>query len=356
MNRIVINDVQGRELTFFLAMEEYVASRKDLDESMFFWRVGPTVIFGRNQVMSAEVDVDWCRENGVRMVRRKSGGGCVYSDEGNLMLSYVSSKTEADEVFGGYLQRLCAALRGLGLPAEVSGRNDVLIDGRKVSGNAFQLLGDRSIVHGTLMYDVDFEALERAITPPSGKLGRKGVASVRQHVVNLKDCLGSPEVCHSSMGSCEHSDSAQVGSVVHDMDSLAEYLAGALCDSEVVLDSEAVAAICEIEKSYLDPAFIAGHEGGAVGDEPSFVAGHDEPVVRTVAVEGVGQFKVELGLVDERIESVHLSGDYFAKSSPEELDSALTSALRGQSLNDEAIRNAVMALVDKFIIFFGHSR
>ncbi|MCD8207870.1 MAG: lipoyltransferase [Bacteroidales bacterium] len=324
MNRIVVNDVEGRELTFFLAMEEYVASRKDLEESMFFWKVGPTVIFGRNQVMSAEVDVKWCEENGVRMVRRKSGGGCVYSDKGNLMISYVSSGTEAEEVFGGYLRRLCSALQSLGLPAEVSGRNDVLIDGRKVSGNAFQLLGDRSIVHGTLMYDVDFEALERALTPPAGKLGRKGVASVRQHVVNLRDYL-------------------PVGSTIVDVDSLAEELAGALCDSEVVLDSDAVSAICEFEKSYLDPAFIAGHEAGG-------------KVVRLVDIEGVGQFKVELRLENERIEGVHLSGDYFAKTSPEELDSALTATLKGQTLQDDAIRNAVTGLVEKFIIFFEHSR
>ncbi len=324
MNRIVVNDVAGRELTFFLAMEEYVAARKDLEESMFFWKVGPTVIFGRNQVMSAEVDVRWCEENGVRMVRRKSGGGCVYSDEGNLMISYVSSGTEAEEVFGGYLRRLCRALQDLGLPAEVSGRNDVLIDGRKVSGNAFQLLGDRSIVHGTLMYDVDFEALERAITPPAGKLDRKGVASVRQHVVNLREFL--PE-----------------GSPVDNVDSLAEYLAGALCDSEVVLDADAISSISEIEKSYLDPAFIAGHEAGG-------------KIVRLVDIDGVGQFKVELGLMDERIESVHLSGDYFAKTSPEELDSALTATLKGHILQYDAIRNAIVDLVEKFIIFFEHSR
>ncbi len=324
--------MRGRELPFFLAMEEYVASRKDLGESMFFWNVGPTVIFGRNQVMSAEVDVGYCEANGVRMWRRKSGGGCVYSDEGNLMLSYVSSGTEADEVFGGYLHRLCEALRGLGLPAEVSGRNDVLIGGRKVSGNAFQLLGDRSIVHGTLMYDVDFYALERAITPPAGKLDRKGVASVRQHVVNLKDCLA--EACS---GGCSAAAS------VRDVDSLTEYLAGVLCDSEVVLDSDAVEAICELEKSYLDPTFIAGHEVGS-------------SAVRFVNIDGVGQFKVEFGLVGERVADVHLSGDYFAKAAPEELDSALTSALRGKALQDDVVRNAVVELVEKFIIFFEHSR
>lgn len=286
-----------------------MAQHHELGEAMFFWKVPPTVIFGRNQVMSAEVNLDWCRTHGVQTYRRKSGGGCVYSDEGNLMISYVSSETEVGTAFGSYLGRLARALQGLGAAAEVSGRNDVMIDGKKVSGNAFQLLGDRSIIHGTLLYDSDFDALQQAITPSESKVHSKGVSSVRQHVTNLRPHIGRKDL-------------------VHDMDSLTEYLSLCLCDSVVLLDGKAIAGISEIEKTYLNPAFIAGHE-----------------TAYSVRSEGriaeVGEIIVDISLVDGKISEVHLSGDYFALRTPQEVDSALTAALRGLSPDGDSTRGAL---------------
>ena len=190
MKNIILPDKKERSLAFYLAMEEFVA-RTIEDEAFFVWRVAPTVIIGRNQDLEAEVNLDYCRKHGVKVVRRKSGGGCVYSDMGNLMISFISRRGEVQEVFDRYLSSLTACLRSLGLKAEKSGRNDILVEGRKVSGNAFHQLPDRSIVHGTLLYDTDFDALETAIRPPVEKLERHGVASVRQRVENLKEYLDS---------------------------------------------------------------------------------------------------------------------------------------------------------------------
>lgn len=196
MKNIILSDKKERSLAFYLAMEEFVA-RTIEDEAFFVWRVAPTVIIGRNQDLEAEVNLDYCRKHGVKVVRRKSGGGCVYSDMGNIMISFISRRGEVQEVFDRYLSSFTACLRSLGLKAEKSGRNDILVDGRKVSGNAFHQLPDRSIVHGTLLYDTDFDALETAIRPPVEKLERHGVASVRQRVENLKeylDCKIMPSV------------------------------------------------------------------------------------------------------------------------------------------------------------------
>lgn len=190
MKNIILPDKKERSLAFYLAMEEFVA-RSIEDEAFFVWRVAPTVIIGRNQDLEAEVNLDYCRKHGVKVVRRKSGGGCVYSDMGNLMISFISRRGEVQEVFDRYLSSLTACLRSLGLKAEKSGRNDILVEGRKVSGNAFHQLPDRSIVHGTLLYETDFDALETAIRPPVEKLERHGVASVRQRVENLKEYLDS---------------------------------------------------------------------------------------------------------------------------------------------------------------------
>ena len=223
MKHIILPDSRQRSLAFYLAMEEFVASRFE-GEAFFVWQSEPTVIYGRNQVLENEVNMSYCQEHEVEVVRRKSGGGCVYSDKGNVMISYVSERGVVSEVFERYLDALVGFLRVLGVPAEKSGRNDVLVNGRKVSGNAFHQLPDRSIVHGTLLYSTDFDALEQALLPPVEKLQRHGVESVRQRVMNLSEIL-----------SC---------GIETIMDALTKHF----CDSEAVLSEEDVKAIEKIQE------------------------------------------------------------------------------------------------------------
>ena len=230
MKNIVLPEVKDRSLAFYLAMEEFVANEIE-GESFFVWRVNPTVIIGRNQDLEAEVNLEYCRSHGVDVVRRKSGGGCVYSDKGNIMISYISRRDDVAEVFERYLTMLTECLRSLALPAEKSGRNDVLVGGRKVSGNAFHMLPDRSIVHGTLLYSTDFDALETAIRPPVEKLERHGVASVRQRVTNL----------------CDHLAPSEISSV----EALEEYLEGFFTDGTIVLDSSQVSLVEEMSEEYI---------------------------------------------------------------------------------------------------------
>lgn len=229
MKNVTLPEIKERSLVFYLAMEEFVA-RKVEGDAFFVWRVGPTVIIGRNQDLEAEVNLEYCRQNGVEVVRRRSGGGCVYSDKGNMMISCVSRRGEVADIFEGYLDSLVDCLKSLGADASKSGRNDVMVGDHKVSGNAFQMLPDRSIVHGTMLYDTDFDALETAIRPPVEKLERHGVASVRQRVMNLCDCL----------------DPERIASV----EALEKYFISYFTDGEVVLSSEDVAEIEEMEKAY----------------------------------------------------------------------------------------------------------
>ena len=105
------------------------------------------------------------------------------------MISYISRRGDVSEIFDRYLSELTACLRSIGLDAARSERNDVLVGGMKVSGNAFHQLPDRSIVHGPLLFSTDFDALEQAIRPPVEKLSRHGIRSVRQRVANLSDFL-----------------------------------------------------------------------------------------------------------------------------------------------------------------------
>ena len=234
MKHVILPDNVRRSLAFYLAMEEFVASEVE-GEAFFVWSVEPTVIYGRNQVLENEVNLEYCREHGVDIVRRKSGGGCVYSDMGNIMISYVSGRGNVAEVFDRYMTALAEALRALGVPAEKSGRNDILVEGRKISGNAFHQLPDRSIVHGTLLYSTDLEALTEAIRPPVEKLQRHGVESVRQRVVNLSEYVQSM---------------ADPAAELMSPEALETYLVNRFTDGEILLTEEDVIKIELITDTY----------------------------------------------------------------------------------------------------------
>lgn len=175
-----------------LSLAEYLQKEQDLvrdvkEPTLFTWIVPPTVIYGRHQSAEVEVNETYCREHGIAVVQRKSGGGCVYADEGNLMVSFVTPDTHSEQVFATFLGRIAAALHAKGLAAVTTSHNDILVDGRKVSGNACYTTTTGTIVHGTLLYDVNLEALQQAITPTAAKLAKHGVESVRQRVANLRE-------------------------------------------------------------------------------------------------------------------------------------------------------------------------
>ena len=234
----------NRRLVWYLAMEEYLA--KHVAEDLFVtWIVSPTVIFGRHQVMEAEVNMAYCRANNIATYRRKSGGGCVYADEGNLMMSLISPNTHSDQVFQEFLDRITYVLCNLGYAAAKSGHNDIMVDGYKVSGNACYAMPTGTIVHGTMLVNVDFDVLQQAITPSVEKLAKHGVQSVRQRVANLST-LTTTKHTTSHQSTLYHP--AQFASILHD----------ALCTSSRELTTEEIMEIDRIEQSYLEPAFIAG--------------------------------------------------------------------------------------------------
>ena len=234
MTNILLPDSRRRSLAFYLAMEEFVSSHFE-GEAFFVWRVAPTVIFGRNQILENEVNVSYCREHDVQVVRRKSGGGCVYSDLGNIMVSYISKRGDVSEVFERYMSAMAYCLRSLGIDAVKSGRNDILVGDRKISGNAFHQTPDRSVVHGTLLYDTDMDALETAIRPPVEKLERHGVRSVRQRVRNMADIVSSMENPHESLKSVE---------------SLEKYIVGYFTDEETCLTEDDIDIIEMMSEAY----------------------------------------------------------------------------------------------------------
>ena len=293
---------KARRLSFYLAMEELVARRVNADEDCFFmWQVTPSVIFGRNQVEENEVNLDYCRRHGIGTYRRKSGGGCVYADMGNVMFSYVTRNENVTLTFSRYMGMVAGMLRGLGIPAEATGRNDILVDGRKVSGNAFYHIPHHSIVHGTMLYNTDMENMTAALTPSGGKLESKGVKSVRQRIALLKDYT--------------------------DM-TLAEFMAYAkesLCHSEVTLTSDDVKRIEELELEYLSEEFITGRN-------PRYTR------VNRMRIEGVGELEARMEIRGGVIKSVNIVGDYFLTG---DLDADIIAPLTGLPFDLEHISRAL---------------
>ena len=173
-----------------MAFDEFALESLPLDEPVFYlWRNAPSVIIGLNQSAYAEVNLDYLKEHGIALARRVTGGGAVYHDLQNLNYTIVGKSRDLNADYPDYLHIMVNALRQLGVPAELSGRNDIMVEGRKCSGYAKRVWKDRLMVHGTLMFDVDLSVLQKALSVPGSKMSASGVASVRSKVANLKDYL-----------------------------------------------------------------------------------------------------------------------------------------------------------------------
>ena len=169
-----------------IATEKYLLENLNTGDCvLYLWQNKNTVVIGRNQNAWAECRTTLLEEEGGKMARRLSGGGAVFHDMGNLNFTFLVKDEDYD--VDKQLSVIQTALAGLGLVAEKSGRNDLLVEGRKFSGNAFYHRNGNAYHHGTLLVSADMEKLSRYLTPPKAKLEAKGVASVRSRVANLKE-------------------------------------------------------------------------------------------------------------------------------------------------------------------------
>ena len=170
--------------------ERLLDTVQDGEATVYLWQNERTVVIGKNQNACAECNLTALREDGGRLVRRLSGGGAVYHDLGNLNFTFLSKA--ADENTGRNLEIIAGALHSFGLEPQKSGRNDLLLNGRKFSGNAFCTRKGNAYHHGTLMLNVDAERIERYLCVSSAKLEKHAVRSVRARVINLSEL--APEI------------------------------------------------------------------------------------------------------------------------------------------------------------------
>ncbi len=174
-----------------LAFEEYCFKYLPADEDyVILWINGPAIIVGKNQNTLEEVDIDYVKNHDIKVVRRITGGGAVYHDLGNLNFSIIKNTGVNKKIdFKRYNIPILNALERLNIKAELSGRNDITIDGKKFSGIAQSMWRNRALNHGTLLFDTELDVLSKALNVKQDKIVSKGIKSVRSRVTNIKEFL-----------------------------------------------------------------------------------------------------------------------------------------------------------------------
>ena len=179
-----------------LALEQFVFDQLGPREDCFMlWQNDRTIVVGKYQNVLEEINSTYVKEHGITVVRRLSGGGAVYHDRGNLNFTFVARDCQGGMIdFSSFCRPVVDALREMGVPAQINGRNDMTIGDKKFSGNAQYLRQGRVMHHGTLMFDSDLEVVGQALAVRPDKIQSKGLKSVRSRVTNIKPYVNDPQM------------------------------------------------------------------------------------------------------------------------------------------------------------------
>lgn len=302
-NMILIRHHQEGNLKpyFYFALEEYVLENLlKNDETYFFtWEIHGVVI-GKNQLIENEVNLDFLRSNQIDIYRRPTGGGCVYADHRNTMFSIITKQVNKDFTFRPYLSKIIDSMKLLGIDIEFSGRNDLLYQGKKMSGNSFLQNKYGTLIHGTFLYDCDLETMVRAITPSDEKLVSKGIDSVRSRVVNLKPFLNGMT-----------------------QDELIKHFEKTLTNQVYELTENDVKIIQEKAKKYASKQWI-------YQNQPPYTK------ILKKRISG-GLFEIKLYLAKNIIKSLTIQGDFFDKKDLKTFE----DQFKGVSYNQKSINHVL---------------
>ncbi len=276
--------------TWNLALEQYVFDELPRDKNYFIlWQNRNAVIIGRHQNTLAEINEPYIKEKGIWVVRRLSGGGAVYHDIGNLNFTFIQNAENGIALdLGLFCQPVAAAIRSLGADAQVNGRNDITIDGKKFSGNAQYVKEGRVMHHGTLLFASDMQAAQDALRPDPEKIKAKGVASVRSHITNLREYL--PGVTLDQF-----------------KEKLLEKLFAGRPMEPYTLTEKDLQAIEALQKQRYSTW------------QWNYGASPAADLRRKKRIEGCGTVELQMSIKDGRIRSARIYGDFFSAKDPGEL-------------------------------------
>lgn len=279
-----------------LALEQFVFDRLDRGHSYFMlWQNHNAIIVGKYQNTQQEINAAFVKEKNISVVRRLSGGGAVYHDLGNLNFTFITSAEKNKGIdFSVFCKPIQEALRSLNVPVEISGRNDMTVDGMKFSGNAQYLKEGRVMHHGTILYDSDMTMISQSLNPGDDKIVSKGIKSVRSRVTNIRPFM-KDDVPLSSFWTA-----------------LKKYMTAALDMKELELTPDQLAEVDALnEKVYSQWSWN-------YGSSPAYT------LRKVRRIEGCGKIEILLDVAKEgKINNIVFYGDFFGNKDPSELGAAL---------------------------------
>lgn len=302
-----------------VSVESYLLGNEVVDEPiLFFYRMEPSIGIGRFQNAYEEVNYPYVKEHNIPVIRRASGGGAMFSDLGQLAFCFIT-KDDGDSFgnFKRFTTPILDALHKMGATgAELSGRNDLIIDGKKFSGNAMSVRDGRMFAHGTIMIDVDTELLTKVLKPSKEKLRSKGVKSVRSRVTNLRPYF-SEEYQTASMQEIHD----QILRHIFDVDSINDI-------KRYELTEEDWKHINAFKKA------VPENDEWNYGQNPAFELERQRKF-------SAGLVQVKFDVKDDAIADIKIYGDFFGKGKIEDVE----EKLKGISYNKEAV-DAVLSGLD----------
>ena len=298
---------------FNLAMEQYVFDCMDRKNDYFIlWQNENTVVVGKNQNTYEEVSLPYIKNHHTHVVRRLSGGGAVYHDLGNLNFTFIINSKKSQKInFDEFTTIIAKALNELGVSAYVNGRNDILVDGKKISGNSQYIKGNRTMHHGCLLYETKLDEMSKVLNVSNTKIISKGIKSVQSRVANIRSYMKEPMT----------------------MEEFKSHLVSYMSKRE------------KIEKYMFSEEDIKGieHLKASVYDtwEWNYGASPEYNVIKSKRFEECGEIKVFMVVKYGIIQKIQIYGDFFGCMDV----SQLTSLLEGCKLRIEDLRN-VLGLCD----------
>lgn len=321
MKLIITNETRPG---FNLAAEEYLL--KQTQEDIFFlWRNAPAVIIGKNQNAYSEIDIDYVKKNNITVIRRLTGGGAVFHDLGNICFTFIANVDDDEDVsFQRFTKPIADFLKTLGVEAQFAGRNDIEIDGQKISGNAQTKYKNRFMHHGTLLFSSSMNDMSKALTVNPLKIQSKGIKSVKARVTNISAHLKEKMDVESFMQKL--------------FDFALENTGG----ERYGFNETDLAAISRLyDEKY-------NTWGWNFGENPDYT------FKKTAKFQG-GLIEADMNIAGEKIEKISISGDFFAYGEIGELEDKLTGAAHNEAaiekiLRDVDLKNYIGAITkDEFI-------
>lgn len=303
-----------------LAAEQYVFDTLPKDRTYFMlWQNDNAIIIGKHQNTYAEINADYVKKHNIKVVRRLSGGGAVYHDLGNLNFTFISD-AKSDEIdFPTFCRPIAKALEKLGVPVEINGRNDMLIDGRKFSGNSQYVRNGRVMHHGTILYDSNLNIIGQSLQVDPQKIESKGIKSVRSRVTNISEYM-------------PHKISMPAF-----INALLSALLKETPGTAYTLTEDDHRAIDQIRQNRYDTW------------EWNYGYSPECTMCKKARIEGCGSLQIHLSVKHGAIESLDIYGDFFSIKDPAELlqhliGTPLTSTACTSALNNIDVSHYIRGL------------